>query len=393
MQPRVVQHLVGLAHRRAGHAAVVQQFAHHLGRVALLRPARDYLVECCGIAHARPAAAETRVLEQLGLADRFQQPAHPVRLERDNRHVPVQRRIDPERREPVVVVAGARGIAFPSHDVKVLFGHPRCQAIQHRHLHALALARAAPVNQRGQDAIDDIHRRDQVRDRQAAARRRPIGVASDLHQAAERLDDDVHALESRERTGLAHRLDRRVDDARIALPHLLVVHAELGGSTLAEVLEHDVRFLGQPHEQLAALLRFQVQRDALFVAGPVQDRQRYLAVFTLAKMDAVAAHERRVGPCNVPTTGRFHADHLRAHAAKQQRAIWPGKRHGQVQYADAFKWPRLICWHYCLLSCRPAVMRPGACHFHCLTTANDAPAPRFPGLAWLGQVPIALMQC
>ncbi|KDB72618.1 hypothetical protein L494_4017 [Bordetella bronchiseptica CA90 BB1334] len=163
-------------------------------------------------------------------------------MHRRDGDVAVHAFVGPERHQALVVVAGAHAESRLGQHIEMLLGHPGRQAIEHGHLDLLPLARPAPVDQRRQDAVDHVQRRQQVRHRHPAAHRRTRRLAGHRHQARQGLHQDVHAFEVLVLAGLAKGLDRRIDDAIVDLPDTGIVHAQALRGPFAQVLDEDIAF-------------------------------------------------------------------------------------------------------------------------------------------------------
>ena len=227
----------------------------------------------------------------------------------------------------------------------MLHADQRDQTVEQGDDDVLALAGAAAMDQGGEDAVDRIGRGDQIGNRQADAGRRTVGETGHRHQAAQRLDDDVHALDVGIGAGFAEGADRGVDDGRIVGAHLLIADAQPRRRALAHVLDDHVGLLGEFEKDLAALGGFQIERDVLLVAPPVEHRQRGLAGLAFAEIQPIRADEGRIFPRGIAAARHFDADHLRPQSTQDQRSEGTGNGGGQVQHPDAFQRARRGCGH------------------------------------------------
>ena len=197
--------------------------------------------------------------------------------------------------------------------------------VGHRDLHALALAGALALEQRAENAGDQMHAGAAVADLRAGDGRRPVLPAGRAGGAAHALRDIFIGLE----IGVAARpepLDRGIDDARVdlldALPGktLPVEHAG------AEILDHHIAVPDQVFEDLLAGRRFQVERDAALVR--VQHRE----------IEAVGALDvAQLAARDVAAPRHLDFDHVGAHPGQQLRR---GRRRlhvAHVENADAFE--------------------------------------------------------
>ena len=182
---------------------------------------------------------------------------------------------------------------------------------------------ALGLAQRGDRAEGGVQRGGEVADDRPDARRRPIGVAVHRPQPAGRLPAVVVGGLARARAVLAEPGDRRVDERGVLLAQRLVAHAELVHRARAEVLDHDVRAPHQLAQELLALGRLEVERDAELVAVELGEEA--------AEAPVALADERREVPRVVGLVRVLDLDHGRAEVAEHHRAVRAGDDARDVQ--------------------------------------------------------------
>jgi hypothetical protein len=255
--------------------------------------------------------------------------ALPHRIARpgDDGHVAIRRRIDAGAGSGERDIAGAREqlAADRVSLAEVVEGDQ--QAVEQREVDALPLAAAIAVVQGRHDAEGAEHARVVVGDGLARARGRVVREAGDAHVAADRLGQHVVAPLLGIGAVLPERGDGGVDQARIHLLQVLVPEAEALHRAEAPVLGHDVGAGDQLLEQLGALRRLQLERDAELVAVPVL-RGRH------ALLDAVAHPLHAERHALAPAVARFDLDHPRAHVGEQHGAEGHGDDLSQVDHRD-----------------------------------------------------------
>ena len=130
----------------------------------------------------------------------------------------------------------------------------------------------------------------------------------------------IWSIEGRSAYGavLAEAGDAAIDDARIALLHGFEIDAEALGDAGPHVLDDHVGLFGQPHQDLAALVGLQVQRDGALVAMQV------LEVRTIAlahQFVGLGVARRRLDPDHVGAPVRQRAARRRRPARASVRSI------------------------------------------------------------------------
>ncbi|MDT4834151.1 hypothetical protein FQZ97_677850 [compost metagenome] len=169
-----------------------------------------------------------------------------------------------------------------------------------------------------------MHARGLVDGRDRTAYRRPVFFAGDGHHAAECLQDDVVALPPVQRPFAAEAGNAAIHHVGPQRGRTVVIDAQAGRHAWAEALDHDVGCGDQPLRGVAALWRFQIQRDAALVAVHAQEHR------------AVLLPERRPAAGIVPL-GRFYLDHLCAHVAQVLRAQGPGQHLGKIHHPQSLQ--------------------------------------------------------
>ncbi len=238
--------------------------------------------------------------------------------------MPSRRVPDGPRTTPPGVVIGNRGFLYR----QARFGQ--------RDVDDLAVPGDAAAVQRGQRPLGAEHAGQAVAQRQRQPGWRPAGETVEVPQPAGRFGH-------RGVTGLvcvgpglpvARHPDQ--DDARVALAEHVVTQVPLLQRAGTEVLHHDVGFLDQIKEQLAAARSAQVQRDGLLVASVHRPENVVPVDFGLPP-----------GPQRIRCTGWFHLDDLGAHVAEQSAGERTGDQRAQLEHPDAVQRPVGV-------SCAPA---------------------------------------
>ena len=175
----------------------------------------------------------------------------------------------------------------------------------------------------------------QIRHRHADADRRLFRRARRHHQAAQRLDDGVHRLAGARGLRRAEARDRAVDHARVDRPRERIADAEPIERSRAEVLDDDVGLAQQVGKHVARAGLFQVERDAVLAAQPVQRRHRDIVRARAAERDAVAPEIRRVLPAGIGRVGILDLDDARAEPGEQERGERPGEREREIEHRQA----------------------------------------------------------
>jgi hypothetical protein len=123
-----------------------------------------------------------------------------------------------------------------------------------------------------------------------------------------------------------------------------VPDAEPVHRTGAEVLDNDVGLAHEVRKNLAAPRLFQVERDAILAAQPVQRRNRNVAFICAAEGHTALTQIRRVLPARIGCAGVFDLDDACAKPCQQERCEWPGKGVRQIQDREARQRTRLCGW-------------------------------------------------
>ncbi len=151
----------------------------------------------------------------------------------------------------------------------------------------------------GSLARDSRHRHDAGHALRDLVDRRPLGIGAVLAE-----------------TG-----DAAIDDARIALPHGFEIDAEAPGDAGPHVLDNDVGRFRQSHQDFAAFVGLQVQRDGALVAMQVLEIRTVAAAHQFADL---VVSRRRLDP-----------DHVGAPVGQRAHAGRAGARQGQVDDLEA----------------------------------------------------------
>src|SRR5438874_620818 len=189
--------------------------------------------------------------------------------------------------------------------------------------------------QRGEDAAREVD------DRHAALGGRCVGLARDAHEARVGLEEVVVARVGGARTGAAEAGERTADDLRVHGRERGVVEAELPRQIAAHVVVDGVHARDQAMEQVAALGRAEIQRDA---ARAAVER---LVVEAVAPGRVV---EGRHGARLVAARGRvLHLDDLGAQVGEKHEAVRPRPELREGEDADAVERERAVDTHGAML--------------------------------------------
>ena len=158
----------------------------------------------------------------------------------------------------------------------------------------------------------------------AGPRGRAPGLARHAHDPARRLHQRVVARMLSQRAVLAEGADRAVDDAGVARPHGLEPEAQALREPRPQVLDEDVRALGDAENRLETLRRLQVDREGSLarVRGEVRG--------------ALAVPERRPPGTGVVATLRvLDLDDVGSERTEDQGCVRARERGRQIEDADA----------------------------------------------------------
>jgi hypothetical protein len=182
-------------------------------------------------------------------------------------------------------------------------------------LHPAAFTRDFAIEQRDQDALRQEGARHDVGDGDADADRALARNSRHRHDATHALRDLVDRGPRGIGAVLAEAGNAAIDDARIAPMDGSEIDAEPLGDAGPHVFDHYVGLFREPHQDLAAFVGFQVQRDGALVAMQV------LEVRTVAPADQLAGlgvFRRRLDPDHVGAPIGQRADAGGACAGKRQ---------------------------------------------------------------------------
>ncbi len=188
-----------------------------------------------------------------------------------------------------------------------------------RGVNPLALAGTLAIVEGEDDALGQQQARGEVGDGNADTHRPAAGLAGDRHQATHALGDLVDAGARRIGAALAEAGDRAVDDARVDLGDRVVVDLEPMLHVRAVVLDDDVGFGRELHEDRMAFGGLEVQRHRLLVAMQVLE------------VEAVA---RAAGGVGAFAGRRLDLDDMRPPVGELAHRGWTGTVRRQVKDGD-----------------------------------------------------------
>ena len=318
---RIGKHLVDGVDRTARHARLVHQRdplvvalgEHHFGQTRVQRGA---------VFGAQRGVGKRRIAQQIGRAGDLAKMLPQTVAGRGNVDVAVGGLEHAGARTRRMVVA-----LLPRHFA--LDQITRRLEIQHENLrfnqrgrYPLALARALALQQRQHDAVGEQQPCRGVVNRDAHAHRPAAWMTGNRHQATHALRNLIHTRAARVWPILPEACNAAIDDARINFLHCFVIDAELVLDGGFVVLDHHVGCFRQFEKYLQPFRRFQIQRQALFIAMQILEIRPVTAA-------ASGIHAR---------TGRFDLDDVRAPVGKLAHGGRPRAMRGQIQYGKSIQW-------------------------------------------------------
>jgi hypothetical protein len=261
-----VERLVQVEHRLE--AAVV--LGRELGPLVARAPEEDPLHLCVRFGPRRVELA----LDQVLPADAAAPGLPELRLERTERDPPIPAGVRAVADQP----PGELEVAAPRHHpvAQVLGRHhpePGERAVEHRHVHELALAASLALAQRGQDAEGRRQRSAaDVGDLPGRLHGRAAGRAGQAEQPVQ--PEVVHVVAGAGGVGtvLAVAGDGAVDEPPVLLAQALVADAQPLHHAGAKRLQQHVALAHEPQQDLPTALAFQIQPNRSF--APVQGKEK-----------------------------------------------------------------------------------------------------------------------
>src|SRR5205823_5754982 len=134
--------------------------------------------------------------------------------------------------------------------------------------------------------------------------------------------------------------NRAVHEPRMLRPERCVIEPDPLERSGPEIFDEHIRRCDEPLENCAALVAFEIERDAFLVPVDAQE-VRALASGTGASLGRLVpdgVQKRRTpGACVIALVGLFDFDDTRAHIREKHRAVWPGEHASQVENGDTVK--------------------------------------------------------
>ena len=223
-------------------------------------------------------------------------------------------------------ITGARHHGAGLEVVAQRHAHVVDDRVLHGHLDVLTAGRLGALDQRGQDADRAVQAGARIADGRAGLEGRPAGQTGHAQRAARGQRDGVEALVAAPRPGSAEALDRGIDQPRAAFAQVRVAETEAVHRTGREVFQHDVDVVRQRAEQVAALIRLEVERDAALV-GVEQNEEMGIQPRPVGQETAA----------RFANAWRFDFDDVRAEKGQQLGARRAGLEMRQVQDADVIQ--------------------------------------------------------
>ena len=145
----------------------------------------------------------------------------------------------------------------------------------------------------------------------------PVMAALRRHHARARLQQRIEAGLIVLGAAISERVDRHIDDARVARGQRLVVEAELAHPAWPQILDHDVGLVGEPVDDFAAFCAREIQGDAALALVPAEKAET-----EMAKRIALEA---------------FYFDNFGAELREDHRAVRTRDVAGEVEHGDAIE--------------------------------------------------------
>ena len=319
---RIGERLVDRVDRPRGHAGLVEDLDPG-GGIALGEIGLELVVQLVAVLGAQGAGRIIGVRGERGRADRLAHARPDLRPAHREVEVAVARLVHAGRDRGRMVVAGLLGdFAFHQPARRLEVEHEELR-LQERRLHPLALAGLLALEQRDHDAVRAEDSGAQVRDRDTDAHRSLPRQSGDRHQAAHALRDLVEARAHAIGAVLAVARDAAVDQPRIDRGHRLVADAEPVLHIGAIVLHQHVGLRRELLQDRYPVGRFQIERDAAFVALQVLE---------------VAAVARSARPfAFVEPRRHLDLDYFRAPVGELAHRGRTGAHARQIDYGDMRK--------------------------------------------------------
>ena len=282
-----------------------------------MRPGFDAIHQCRPVVAAVAIARKARIADPFGMADHAHQALKRF-FARDRQHdIAIGGRDRAEHRP-----RGRRHRELrPLHLVERQGQHQ----FQHRHVDVLAFAGDRALVERGRDGAERIGAGEDVGMIDAAIIRplaaRLVGEMRHVVTGGG-MDDGRIGRQLRRGAGLAVARDRAIDQFRVERAQRLMIELQAAHHAGAEILDQDVRGCDQAAHRLCALLRFEVEHEAL------------LADIELAEGRGAAVAHRRAGPHRL-ALGGLDLDDLGAHVGQHPRAMWTCDGGRKIEHAQA----------------------------------------------------------
>ena len=305
----VVEQVAGFVDLACAHP-LFREFGHGLLLGFGAGPGSDLSRQFGAVLLPRGGTREAFVFEQVRLADGAADRGPHARIHRHDEYIVVRAAgcAGIERDERVAAVAHARRGSLAIAGVRDGGAHVVRHSFLHGEFDELALAGALLLRPGGGDGEGGLHAGAGVAHGGAGTHGRTVGVAGDGEGAGRGLRHHVHALVVRVGAAGAKALDAQIDDLRVALAHHVVADVELLDDTGAVVLDEDIVLRRHRQQQLPALGRAEVERDAALVRVPDDE---------VLPVDVVAGG---AAPPWVADAGLLHLHHVGAEPGEALRA-------------------------------------------------------------------------
>ncbi len=150
----------------------------------------------------------------------------------------------------------------------------------------------------------------------------PVVAALRRHHARPRLQQRIEAGLIVFGAAISERVDRHIDDARIARREAFVIEPELAHPARAQVLDHDVGLVRESVDDFAAVIGSKIQGDTALALVPSEEAEA-----EMAKRIALET---------------FDLDNFGAELREDHRPVRTGDVAGEIEYRDPLE-RRFFC--------------------------------------------------
>src|SRR6202167_6396317 len=105
----------------------------------------------------------------------------------------------------------------------------------------------------------------------------PVVAALRGHHSRTRLQQRIEARLIVLGPAISERVDRHIDDARVARRQTFIIEAKFAHPARPQVLDHDVRLVGEAVNDFAAFRAREIERDAALALVPAEKTETEMA--------------------------------------------------------------------------------------------------------------------